>query len=112
VIPGNKIDLPREQRKIKVEKVVYHRKIGALFYTISIKKMINLEKPLLHFISQLIGRKDVKFVEDPAVPPPMEESSMRTEENLIEMQKLIETVAQMPLPEGAFADDHDESVDN
>jgi GTPase SAR1 family protein len=99
VMVGNKIDLPDEKRKLKVDKVLYHRKIGTPFYTISVKKMINLEKPLLYLISQLIGRNDVRFVEDPAIPPPMEESSMRTEENLREMEQLTDAGAQVPLPD-------------
>jgi hypothetical protein len=69
--------------------------------------MINLEKPLLYLISQLIGRNDVKFVEDPAAPPPMVESSMRTEENLREMEKLAEAGAQAPLPD----EDEDEAAE-
>lgn len=74
-ICGNKVD--SRDRKVLAQNITYHRDLqlfrsGSMaYYEVSSKSNYQYERPFMFLIRQVTGRKDLVFVEAPAVAPPV-----------------------------------------
>ncbi|CAG9760011.1 unnamed protein product [Ceutorhynchus assimilis] len=70
VLCGNKVDI--QDRKVKTQNILYHRKHNLEYYDISAKTKYNFEKPFLWLAQQLLHDPNLVFVTMPAPVPPEE----------------------------------------
>merc|ERR1711964_833247 len=85
-----------KDRKVKPKHILFHRKKPNIqYYDISAKSNYNFEKPFLWITKKLIGRNDVKFVEQPALAPP---ETQMSQQQVMELQKQQTEAANAALP--------------
>ncbi|KAL2843630.1 P-loop containing nucleoside triphosphate hydrolase protein [Aspergillus pseudoustus] len=65
VICGNKVDYL--QRKVKPQKITYHREKGLQYYDFSVRCLYNFEKPLLFLARRVLGDPYLEYVVLPDV---------------------------------------------
>ncbi len=101
VLCGNKVDV--KDRKVKAKQITFHRKKNLHYIEISAKSNYNFEKPFLWIAKKLVGNNDLTFVEEPGMMPP---EAQIDERQMVQNQRDLEEVAQIPLP-----DDDDDGCD-
>ena len=70
VLCGNKVEVRKEDRKVKAKQITFHRKKNVQYYEISAKVNYNFEKPFLWLTRKLAGNNEITFEEAPALAPP------------------------------------------
>ena len=99
VLVGNKVDV--KDRKVKAKQITFHRKKNLQYYDISAKSNYQFEKPFIWLLRRLVGDPNLTLTEAPLLQP---EEVQIDQEQIQTMNKELEEVAGMELPEG---DDED-----
>lgn len=95
VLCGNKID--SKDRAVKPKDITFHRNKMIQYYDISAKANIHFERPFRYLISQILGHKDVDFVEELALEP----AEIQVDEAVIAQAdaEFEEAARDVPLPD-------------
>jgi len=95
VLVGNKVDI--KDRQVKSSKISFHRRKGIMYCDVSAKTNFNFEQPFLVLARQLTGKKDLRFVDKPALVAP-EAGYVVTEERKRELdaERLKAMTAELP----------------
>jgi GTP-binding nuclear protein Ran len=67
VLVGNKYDV--KDRRVRAKHITFHRKKHIQYFDISAKSNFNFDKPFLWIARALVGKPDLRFVEQPALTP-------------------------------------------
>jgi len=70
VLCGNKVDIRKEDRKVKPKQITFHRKKNLQYYDISAKSNYNFEKPFVYLARKLFADPNLTLVAEPALKPP------------------------------------------
>lgn len=93
VLVGNKVDV--KDRKVKPNRITYHRKKALQYYDISAKTNYNFEKPFL-WLAQALVHPNLQLERAPALEPP--EPLTIDPHQLEQYERELEQAAAAPLP--------------
>ncbi len=107
VLCGNKVEVRKEDRKVKPKQITFQRKKNLQYYEISAKYNYNFEKPFLYIARKLSGAdsegdRQLKFVEAPALAPP---EAAIDQSRMAEYERELAAAAAAPI--GNDSDDDD-----
>jgi len=82
---------------VKPKDITFHRNKMIQYYDISAKANIHFERPFRYLISQILGHKDVDFVEELALEP----AEIQVDEAVIAQAdaEFEEAARDVPLPD-------------
>lgn len=95
VLVGNKVDI--KDRQVKSSKINFHRRKGIPYVDVSAKTNFNFEQPFLLLARHLTRKKDLKFVEKPALVAPEAGYSISDDRKReLEAERLKAMAVEMP----------------
>jgi GTP-binding nuclear protein Ran len=94
VLVGNKCDV--KDRRVRAKHITFHRKKHIQYFDISAKSNFNFDKPFLWIARALVGKPDLRFVEQPALTP----AELVMDPALMEEHaRQLQEAAELPIPD-------------